>query len=293
MGKQFFSGSYRRVRGFTLVELLVVIAIIGILIGMLLPAVQQVREAARRTDCANRIKQIGLAMHNFESQWKHYPPAYISEGTRPGWSWGTFILPFIDQEPLYDLGNSVETLFGGGANPAAETTEYSTTPLPAFRCPSDLGESINDIRLSHATSNYRAVAGPHREPYFYENLDMGGVLYQNSRTRFTRITDGTSNTVVVGECMFDKSVDKRAAIWPGMSGLRGGAVWISDVMWWIDETTAVINGPAPQAFSSRHPGGAMFVFCDGSTRFFFEGGDVNLLRYLGGRDDGQLVDPEF
>lgn len=291
MGKQV-NQRVHRFRGFTLVELLVVIAIIGILIGMLLPAVQSIRESARRTDCSNRLKQIGLAMHNFESANEYYPPAYVAENTQPGWSWGTFILPFLEQQALYDFGDSVHLLFGDGENPA-QPTEYSTTPLPTYRCPSDVGDAINDVRLSHATSNYRAVAGPETFYWFEADKDFGGVLFQNSKTKMARITDGTSNTVVVGECMFDKSVDKRAAIWAGMTGLRGNAVWISDVMWWLDEDSATVNGPAPQAFSSRHPGGAMFAFCDGSTRFFKEGGDVELLRYLGGKDDGTLVDPDF
>ena len=118
-------------------------------------------------------------------------------------------------------------------------------------------------------------------------------MYQNSGTKISRIDDGTSNTVVVGECTFDKSTGKRAALWAGMTGRRGNSIWISDCMWWIDEDSAVINGPAPQAFSSRHPGGALFSFGDSSTRFFREGGDVDLLRFLGGRDDGTIVSPDF
>ena len=285
--------NFRRQRGFTLIELLVVIAIIGILIGMLLPAVQYVRESARRVECANKMKQMSIAMHDYEIVNGHFPPAYVAEDTKPGWSWGTFILPFVEQKDLYEFGNSINEPFGGGANPAAEPTEYSTHPVPLYRCPSDIGEAINDIRLFHATSNYRAVAGPQTYYYFQADLDMGGIMYQNSNTKMARISDGTSNMVVLGECVFDKSIDKRAAIWPGMTGQRGSSIWISDCMWWIDEQSAVINGPAPQAFSSRHPGGAMFVFADSSTRFFKEGGDVELLRFLGGREDGTIVDPEF
>ena len=283
----------RRSRAFTLVELLVVVAIIGILIAMLLPAVQFIRESARRTQCANRERQFVLAIQTFESANEHFPSAYESEGFDPGWGWGSFILPFLEQENLHDFGEVQTSLFGQGSNPVQIPDDYSTTILPGFRCPSDLGPPLNDVRLSHAMSNYRGVAGPMTFRFFVPDLDTGGVMYQNSRTTFQDVKDGVSNTVVIGECIFDPETDKRAAIWPGMSGLRGRSVWISDVMWWLDENTAVVNGPAPQAFSSRHPGGALFGFCDGSVRFFHEGGDVDNLRFLGGRADGVHVNPEF
>ena len=175
-------------------------------------------------------------------------------------------------------------------------TEYSQTPLALFRCASDLGPELNPIRLNHAMSNYRAVAGPGGAGSFVTNFDYGGVMFQNSEIRFRDITDGTSNTVVVGECLFDENTGKRAAIWAGMSGRRftpGASIWISDVMWWIDANSARINGPASQAFSSRHPGGALFGFCDSSTRFFREGGDLETLRFLAGRNDGTLVNTDF
>src|SRR5262249_38935755 len=172
---------------------------------------------------------------------------------------------------------------GAGANPALPDAN-TQLPLPLFRCPSDLGPALNNLRLNHGTSNYRAVAGPVTTPLFLPDQDMGGVMFQNSRIRIPQITDGTSNTLAVGECILDEQVSKRAAIWAGMTGLRDGSVWISDVMWWVDEASAVINGPAPQALSSRHSGGAFFGFCDGSVRFFQEGGDVNNLRWLAGRN---------
>jgi prepilin-type N-terminal cleavage/methylation domain-containing protein/prepilin-type processing-associated H-X9-DG protein len=281
----------RRV-AFTLIELLVVIAIIGVLIGLLLPAVQRVREAANRIKCANNLKQIGLALHNYAETQKRFPSGYQASGSDPGWGWGSAILPFVEQEPLYYAAGISKLPFGGGANPALPNS-YTQIKLSVYRCPSDPSPDLNPVRLNHALSNYRAVAGPITYPLFTANHDMGGVMFQNSKIRITDVTDGTSNTLAVGECILDTPTEKRAALWAGMTGYRDGAVWISDVMWWVDEASARINGPAPQAFSSRHPGGAFFVFCDGSVRFFHEGGDVNTLRWLAGRNDGHIVDVDF
>ena len=278
---------------FTLVELLVVIAIIGVLIGMLLPAVQNVREAARRISCANRMNQHILGMHNFESANEMFPAAYEGPLDFPGWSWATFILPFAEQQNLQDLADITNNLFGAGSIKACVTTEYSQTRLDLFRCPSDLGPDLNPIRLNHAMSNYRAVAGPQGAGAFFPDFDHGGILFQNSQIKFRDIRDGTAQTVVIGECLFDENSNKRAAIWPGMTGRRGNSIWISDVMWWVDADSATVNGPAPQAFSSQHPGGANFSFADGSVRFFIEGGDVENLRFLAGRDDGVLVENDF
>jgi prepilin-type processing-associated H-X9-DG protein len=118
-------------------------------------------------------------------------------------------------------------------------------------------------------------------------------MYHNSKLRLAQITDGTSNTLIVGECIFDAKTSKRAAIWPGMTGLRDGSIWISDVMWWVDEDSAKINGPAPQAFSSRHSGGAFFAFSDGSVRLFRNDTDPKVVKWLAGRDDGTIVPENF
>ena len=216
----------RKRNAFTLIELLVVIAIIAVLIALLLPAVQQAREAARRSQCRNNLKQFGLAMHNYIDTYKVFPMGFAgrnhysgNSGCGTGWSWQSFILPMMDQAPLYSSLNQAAYL-GQGNNAAAVAT-----PLPVLRCPSDtvpatvtfpfpwtVGGTANAVQ---ATTSYMANTGPYMATNGYREFNgvdewqMSGVLCNNVSWSLTRIVDGTSNVFAVGESSFK--------FWPGLN----------------------------------------------------------------------------
>lgn len=286
-------------RAFTLVELLVVIATGATLMGLLLAGVERAREAANRARCCNNLKQTALALQNYAGLYGCLPPAFQNAPPAPdtyipGWSWGAIVLPFLEENPLYSQLNFPPTLFGGGSVSAypAYPTDPGQTPLPIFRCPSDNGPDLNTYRNGYALSNYRAVCGPGDSASGYlNNMDLGGAMFQNSHIALADITDGTSTTMLVGECGYDAV--HWAAIWPGMIGMDSNGVMISCVMWELDAFNSAINGHAPQAFGSNHPGGALFAFCDGSVRFVREGGDLEAIQWLAGRNDGRIVSIDF
>ncbi len=276
---------------FSLIELLVVIAIITILIGLLLPAVQRIREAANRIKCANNMKQLCLALHNYESSFGSFPPAYNGKAFAVGWGWGSLILPYIEQQPLYDQLGLPNAVFGNG-NESAPATPLSQTILSLFVCPSDTGAPLNDAKRNNGKSNYRGVCGACTPTVFIVDFDYGGALFQNSHVRILDITDGTSNTLVLGECPLDDNAGKVGALWIGMELDDWPTVYISDVMWGIDGATYCLNGSGAQAFGSRHDGNVQFAFCDGSVRVIRDNTDVNTVQILAGRADG-LVVPDF
>jgi prepilin-type N-terminal cleavage/methylation domain-containing protein len=308
-----------RARGFTLIELLVVIAIIAILIALLLPAVQQAREAARRTQCKNNLKQIGLALHNYHDTFRTFPPGYISRNVTssdpaaaeegPGFAWATMILPMLEQANVYesiDFRRDATDPFNIGVG---------SLYLPAFRCPTDPGEDRfalpNGLLLG--TSNYVGIFG-----YGSVTMHPGdgtGVFFRNSRIRFRDIIDGTSNTICAGERMhehdFVPTMNRVAAnstwyaaipglmrpagmmMMPGMMEGPGslvlghvgqdGMMGMPNMHRTPNTTNHIVH------FSSQHTGGVQFLQCDGSVRFVSENIDYQTFRNLGERDDGNVV----
>jgi prepilin-type processing-associated H-X9-DG protein/prepilin-type N-terminal cleavage/methylation domain-containing protein len=270
----------RRERGaFTLIELLVVIAIIGTLIGLLLPAVQKVREAAARIQCQNNLKQIGLACHAYHDAYQVLPPGYTATATypatSPGWGWAAYLLPYIEQQNLYQQIDFTKPV---------ETQAAIKTVISVYLCPSDIPPTgpfaVTDATFGTicmaAPSSYAASCGDD-----YTDVDDptgSGIFYRNSRTRLTDITDGTSNTVMIGE----RAWVNAQGIWAGAPNnavFRPGPrnTWQSTTAPapclvlahnnWINITTDADGGL--DDFSSQHPGGANILFADGSVRFVY------------------------
>ena len=290
----------RKLRGFTLVELLVVITIIGLLIALLLPAVQAAREAARRSSCRNNLRQLGIALHGYHGVYDCFPPGYLANTntyTYAHWSWATFLLPYLEQQSLYNVLGVNTQEFGGGVLFASPCTATQTS-LSVFVCPSDNGPALNASKSLFAKSNYRGITGSQPTTLtqtYDQDIGQNGVIYLNSCISTAAITDGTSNTLAVGECSLDpRGQTYVGAIWAGMRGSistgTNSAIYDSDAMWGIDSDPLYrINGQAPQAFSSRHPGGAHFVFADGSVHFLLESIDGQTLERLACRNDGLPV----
>src|SRR5262245_49685061 len=202
--------SRRRCTGFTLIELLVVIAIIAILIALLLPAVQQAREAARRTECKNHLKQIGIALHNYHDTFRIFPPGEVGsslwpQGDDSQWGWAVMILPYIDQAPLYNL-------LSPGTNSLRQALNNATllkalqTPIPYYLCPTDPSNQLNtDRRLGQANGPNALVAtgsfiANHGVCAWAQGSGrLPGMFAHNDGARIRDITDGTTNTFMVGE----------------------------------------------------------------------------------------------
>jgi prepilin-type N-terminal cleavage/methylation domain-containing protein/prepilin-type processing-associated H-X9-DG protein len=287
-------------RGFTLIELLVVIAIISVLIALLLPAVQSAREAARRSQCVNNLMQIGIALQGYESAHEVLPPGVVNE-TGPvldqpkgyGFGWMTQVLPFFEMRNVYNHFNLKVGLY------EAANSTTRTNLIRSFLCPSDGGPNRDANRI--AMTSY---AGVHHDVEAPIAADNHGVLFLNSAIRYEDVTDGTSQTLFVGEKIND--------------GLDLG--WASGTRASLRNTDRAVNrtpfGPNPGArppvpavrgtedipnlgtplyvggFSSRHPGGSNFTFGDGSVRFIKNSVSAHVYQLLGNRADGEVVDSD-
>jgi prepilin-type N-terminal cleavage/methylation domain-containing protein/prepilin-type processing-associated H-X9-DG protein len=303
-------------RGFTLVELLVVIAIIGVLVALLLPAVQAAREAARRSQCTNNLKQIALSMHNYHDTYQVFPSGYLAgfganawvSGNQSSWGWGAFLLPFIEQSALHDqltpgrfrLSDAIT------AGSPVDRVTLLQTPLAAFRCPSDTGPAVNnrhrlrnasDGDVDAALSNYIGNNGSNRwhgggrlispgpggssqwnpgVPATIEGVSApNGIFWRESNVRFSQITDGTSNTALVGERAWNLNAQTGTVFCN--AGLIYGTVSQNEqltIRMNLGTGTVPINSGVGNdcifGYSSRHPGGIQMALCDGSVRFISE-----------------------
>ncbi|MCC6511328.1 MAG: DUF1559 domain-containing protein [Pirellulaceae bacterium] len=207
----------KRARGFTLVELLVVIAIIGMLVGLLLPAVQSAREAARRTQSQNNLKQLGLGLLNYESALRRLPPGYVSNvndpladpttlDAAPGWGWGALLLPYIEQQTVAGQIDWSLSLWHAKNLPAgqAHIATFLNPAAPNYASLTDVKDDTGRLLARLGKSHYVANAGQD-EPWGYQpplahwQAVASGPFYRNSRTRLADVTDGLSHTVFLGE----------------------------------------------------------------------------------------------
>lgn len=291
-------------RGFTIIELIIAALVIGLLITLALPALQAARTNARVTTCANNLKQLAIAMHNYHDTYNVFPPGWISHTPYPqektSFGWHASILPFIEQGPLYDSMNYV---VGYGEDAfAAKKSDPSLLAITLYRCPDDVTEPFNTMRGGFATSNYSGVHGnmplprwaPDGIDHFWPGttitpISSNGVFAWNSKIGIRDMTDGSSNTFMLGE----RSVSSAAGIWPGV---RSNNTETDQV------TTSHVGNEINSgldAFSSRHSGGAQFAMCDGSVHFINEkissytNGNqpfnLGTFQRLGQRNDGQPV----
>jgi prepilin-type processing-associated H-X9-DG protein len=309
--------------------LLLVIAVIGILVAILLPAVQQAREAARRTQCANNLHQLGLALTNFEVAFGSFPPAMFqswnnvpnnynqppdySNGTINQFSWMARILPYLEQAPLYNAINFAEWPFPHPSTGLPDGGFVNDRTLTVLQCPSFPGDRVPIVvdfspPASFAFTHYLGVNGT--DAFRYD-----GILHVNSRVRATDVKDGTSNTLLVGER--PPTYDGYAGWWLAGSGWYP---WFgaADVVLGTEERIAVAGETTPTGpqshyqrgtfhfeddgygwdkhawhFWSAHPDGAYFLFADGHVSFIPYAVDREMFRALGTYRGREAVSVDF
>ena len=302
----------RRLRAFTLVELLVVITIIGILIALLLPAVQAAREAARRMQCSNNLKQIGLAMHNYHAAHSSFPPGggwadlvNGPDGNPIGTQMGlhVYLLPYLELNNIYDrLDHTISICEGINLQLEKDVPQV-------YLCPSD-GKQPLDPHMEETyqwrTTNYVGVMGSglvsvHKTAdSFCGDFYTDGVFYPYSRTRVTDIKDGSSNTLALGERIEWIRVWTSGAYYYGSPESQVCVFSSKNIRWPINTDRDVICYklcPGPRTcsfndvfFGSRHPGGAQFCLGDGSVHFISETIDFQVYQSLGTIDGGEVTD---
>lgn len=289
-------------RGFTLIELLVVIAIIAILIALLLPAVQQAREAARRTECKNKLKQLGLGLHNYHDTFLVFPPGAMNPGVQPhaglpytsncvqqcrNTPWSLYILPYVDQAPLYNqlnfslpMGGAQRSGNGPGAAAAAQNAQYwATNDLTIFKCPTDVvfADPFNDGSDQH----YGITNGRRSSYWFPDNAIMEdlGVTWKldtrnarpmfgiNGAARIADIADGTSNTMMLCETPFRKNHSLYGPFWNAWNYTSGVVLPPFN-----QRNAPNCNYTCPYAWGagSKHTGGMHIGLADGTVRFISE-----------------------
>lgn len=310
---------FSRSRGFTLIELLVVIAIIAILIALLLPAVQQAREAARRTQCKNNLKQLGLAMHNYHDNLNTFPFGFDERETL----WHAMILPYMDQAPLYNTLIWQEGTVGNWDFDGSPNEKAGGTLIEAFRCPSmAIPEHVTNEGIpGRVPVSYRACSSSNAAsddistipasvtPKIALEMQTGldGMFFGCSKVKIRDVTDGTSNTIMIGESYTEPTYVKdgqgmdywafgapQTGSWDCIPGDLGGTEYCEG----LGSCKSPINSRRnpniagvlmEMSFGSYHVGGAHFALADGSVRFISENIDMTLYQSLGSIGKGEVV----
>ena len=302
-----FRDRTNRLAAFTLVELLVVIAIVGVLVALLLPAVQAARESARRTACVNNLRQLGVAMHSHHVSYHVFPSGgqlHTTEG-RLGVSWRVWLLPYLEEQMIFDI---IDPQLDGGAK---DTSAKETMPS-VFSCPSYEPSNAGTIR----SSNYWGVGGAARagkirdlEDVACGDLFENGVLYPGSRVGTKDVTDGTAGTAAIAERNYLFLTWISGATWKGAPPSRICGQATNNVRLPLNASHSefgyfVSDGAAPPTgpfsirlndifFGSSHPGGANFCFADGSVRFLSDGIAFDVYESLATRNGDEVISQSY